>query len=217
MSAKRPPIDRRIVPPENDSSVVMFPDPSGATPKSYDLKSLGLPADITALLCAAFAGHYVTKTPDTRRGCWCCLRTFSRLVAQDGLVWSATDLTTAMLGRYKIWLDLQKTQYGESRTRTVRHHHLSVLRQLIDWTKRHHPKRPPARIDFPYNPYPNRAPKPRQCLSETQLKVILQPAMRKSMMPGRSSKRDKKFWRRPDRSRELIRVCVSVCQHGSGR
>ena len=116
MSAKRPPIDRRIVPPENDSSVVMFPDPSGATPKSYDLKSLGLPADITAFLCTAFAGHYVTKRRHPAR-LLVLFENVRRFVAQDGLVWSATDLTTAMLGRYKIWLDLQKTQYGESRTR----------------------------------------------------------------------------------------------------
>jgi len=173
MAGKRPPIGRRIVPPESDTGVVIFRDPSGAKLKSYDLKALGLPADITAIFCAAFAGHYATKAPDTRRSCWGCLRTLSGLVAQDGLVCSAIDLTTAMIGRYQIWLDLQKTQLGASRTKTAKQHHLSVLRQLIDWTKRHHPNRLPARIDFPYNPYPNRASQPRPCLSATQLKVIL--------------------------------------------
>lgn len=173
MAVKRTPIDRRILAPQDDKDIVMFRDPSGAKTRSYDLKELGLPADIAALLSAAFAAHYAIKEADSRRGCWGCLRTFGRFVAQDGAVFSTTDLTTAMIGRYKIWLDLQKTRLGESRTGTSKQHHLSTLRQLIDWTKRHYPQRLPARIDFPYNPYPNRRPQPRQRLSAPQLKVIL--------------------------------------------
>jgi hypothetical protein len=44
---------------------------------------------------------------------------------------------------------------------------------LVDWTKRNHPQSLLVRIDFPYNPFPDRQSNPRPCLSEVQLKVIL--------------------------------------------
>ena len=47
------------------------------------------------------------------------------------------------------------------------------LRQLIDWTKRHHPTRLPARIDFPYRVYPERNSEPRPGVAAPQLKAIL--------------------------------------------
>jgi hypothetical protein len=102
MAVKRTPIDRRILAPQDGTDIVMFRDPSGAKMRSYDLKELGLPADIAALLSATFAAHYAIKEADSPRGCWGCLRTLGRFVAQDGAVFSTTDLTTAMIGRYML-------------------------------------------------------------------------------------------------------------------
>jgi hypothetical protein len=132
-----------------------------------------MPADITTFLHRAFIGHYTTAQVATQRHCWDALKAFGRFVAQDKSVRSMHDMTTAMIGRYKIWLDAQTTRLGEPASPVFKHHQMSALRQVVDWTKRNHPKSLPARIDFPYNPFPDRQSKPRPCLSESQLKVIL--------------------------------------------
>ena len=108
MAAKRTSIDRRIVPPLDDTRVVMF---RGDT-RRYDLVKLAMPADITTFLHRAFIGHYTTAQVATQRHCWDALKAFGRFVAQDKSVRSMHDMTTAMIGRYKIWLDAQKTRLG---------------------------------------------------------------------------------------------------------
>ncbi len=133
--------------------------------RRYDLVKLAMPADITTFLHRAFIGHYTTAQVATQRHCWDALKAFGRFVAQDKAVRSMHDMTTAMIGRYKIWLDAQKTRLGEPASPVFKHHRMSALRQVVDWTKRNHPKSLPARIDFPYNPFPDRQSKPRPCLS----------------------------------------------------
>jgi hypothetical protein len=169
MAAKRKSIDRRIVATPDDTRVVMF----RADTRRYDLTKLPTPADITTFLYRAFIGHYTTAQAATQRHCWDALKAFGRFVAQDKSVRSMHDMTTAMVGRYKIWLDSQKTRQGEPFSPVFKHHQMSALRQLVDWTKRNHPQSLLVRIDFPYNPFPDRQSNPRPCLSEAQLKVIL--------------------------------------------
>jgi site-specific recombinase XerD len=173
MAAKRSRIDRRLIRHPADACVVVFYDAWGSISKRYDFKTLALPVDVAALLNAAFAAHHAASQADTRRQCWGALRLFARFASQDGRICSAADLTTSMVGRYKSWLDAQKTQFGESWTASSRANKISALRQLIEWTKRHHPQRLPARIDFPHNPYPHRVPQARRRLATHQLKAIL--------------------------------------------
>jgi hypothetical protein len=172
MAAKRVRMDRRL-PVAPKGHEVTFRDAWGETRKHYDLGKLPLPADITGLLREAFAGHYAASEAETLRHCWHALKVFARFVASDGEVLAAADLTTSMVGRYTGWLDAQVTRLGEPWRPAVKANQLTWLRQLIDWTKRHHAERLPARIDFPNNPYPNRPPRLRPQLGAPQLKAIL--------------------------------------------
>ena len=102
------------------------------------------------------------------------LRTFARFVAQDGQILSADDLTTAMVGRYIAWLDRQiGAQTNRPWSKSSRANVLMQLRQMIDWTKRRHPSRLPARIDFPWRVWPNRYADARPRLGGGDLKAIL--------------------------------------------
>lgn len=172
MAIKRARVDRRL-PTAQETLEVTFRDSWGEIRKHYDLTKLLLPVDITGLLSAAFAGHHAASEPGTLRHCWHALKVFARFVADDKGVRSAADLTTSMVGRYTNWLDRLKTRLGEPWRPAVKANQLSALRQLIDWTKRHHAQRLPARIDFPNNPYPNRPPRLRPQLGAPQLKAIL--------------------------------------------
>ncbi|OWJ63672.1 hypothetical protein BWR60_28675 [Inquilinus limosus] len=176
MAASRARIDRRLAVPEDISSVVVFRDPWGEIAKRFELSELGLPADVTMLLGAAFKGHHAGSSHDTQRGCWRALRIFATFAHEDGGIASAADLSSAMVGRYMAWLDRQPGQRGGGWSAPSRANLLSALRQLIDWTKRHAPERLPSRIDFPYNPYPLCNPEPRRKLDEAVLKSILQAA-----------------------------------------
>ena len=173
---RRAPIDRRMTLANGTDNIVMFRDAWGEVAKQFDLKDLGLPNDVTALLAVAFRGHNAGSSPDTQRGCYRALRIFATFVGDDGCVHCAGDLTSALVGRYTAWLDRQRGQSGEGWSKTSKANLLGVLRSLIDWTKRHAPERLPSRIDFPRNPYPNRSPKPRAKLGEAVLKSILQAA-----------------------------------------
>jgi hypothetical protein len=176
MAASRTRMDRRLQGPQEAPSVVVFRDGWGEIAKRFALDELGLPADVTALLGTAFAGHHAGSTPDTLRGCWRALRIFATFAAEDGGIASAADLRSATIGRYMAWLDRQPGQHDRGWSAAAKANLLSALRQLIDWTKRHAPERLPSRIDFPYNPYPLRKPAPRRKLDEAVLKGILQAA-----------------------------------------
>lgn len=180
MAARRERIDRRlsaappIMPERPADTIVVFRDGWGEVTKRYDLGRLGLPLDIAMLLADAFRHHHAASSQDTQRHCWMALRAFARFVAEDGHVLSAEDLTTAMVGRYIAWLDRQiGEQTNKAWSKGSRANVLMQLRQMVDWTKRRHPSRLPARIDFPWRVWPNRNADPRSRLGGDDLKAIL--------------------------------------------
>jgi len=179
MAGSRAKIDRRLSagPVAAKSTavegVVVFRDGWGEVARRYDLTKLALPADVIQVLADAFRHHHVSSTPDTRRACWQALQSVARFAREDAGIQSVHDLNTATIGRYITWLDRQTNQAGESRSLSGRANQLSYLRQLVDWTKRHHPSRLPQRIDFPFRVYSNRNAQPRRRLPEEQLKAIL--------------------------------------------
>src|SRR6202008_630128 len=165
MTGNRARIDRGLaiapatVAEQPTDAVVVFRDAWGAVTKHYDLGSLPLPRDVVLLLADAFRHHHAESRPATQRHCWRALRIFSRCAVEDVTVHASSYLTTAMVGRYIDWLDRQRReQTGQPWTKGSRADLLGQLRQLIDWTKRRHPTRLPARIDFPYGVYPDRQP-----------------------------------------------------------
>ncbi|WP_454798673.1 hypothetical protein [Novosphingobium lindaniclasticum] len=131
---------------------------------------------MTSLLAAAFRGQHAANTPDTQRGCYYALDIFATFVAEDTVVASAVDLSSALIGRYVVWLDQRITRTGEPWTPASKANLLTNLRSLIDWTKRNAPERLPSRIDFPYRPWSNRTPTPRPKVGEAVIKSILQAA-----------------------------------------
>jgi len=180
MAVKRERIDRRLVvaPPINldqaPDAIVVFRDGWGGVTKRYDLGRLGLPSGVAMLLADAFRHHHAASSRDTQRHCWMALRAFARFVAEDGLVLSVDDLTSAMVGRYVAWLDRQiGGQTKQPWSKSSRANVLMQLRQMIDWTKRRHPSRLPARIDFPWRVWPNRNADTRPRLGGGHLKAIL--------------------------------------------
>ena len=178
MRNSRVKIDRHFVvgptSTSDSSSSVVFKDGWGEIAKRYDIGTLDLPREVAALLADAFLHHHAASSHDTQRHCWMALRTFSRFVIEDGGVLSTHDLTTAMVWRYIDWLDRQKAgQTGKPWSKGSRANILMQLRQMVDWTKRHHPSRLPERIDFPWRVYPNRKAETRQRLDGEALKAIL--------------------------------------------
>ena len=174
--ARRAPINRRMVTREASDTIVLFRDAWGEVDKRFDLGRLGLPGDVTVLLAEAFRGHHAGSSPDTQRGCYRALRLFATFAREEDAVAGAADLSSTLVGRYMDWLNRQPGPDGKGWTAPSKANALAVLRYLVDWTKRHAPDRLPSRIDFPYNPWPNRSPTPRPKLSEAVLKSILQAA-----------------------------------------
>jgi hypothetical protein len=180
MAVRRERIDRRlsaatpIILGQPADTIVVFRDGWGDVTKRYDLGTLSLPADIAMLLADAFRHHHAASSQDTQRHCWMALRAFARFVAEDGQVLSADDLTTGMVGRYIAWLDRQVGgQTNKPWSKGSRANVLIQLRQMIDWTKRRHLSRLPARIDFPWRVWPNRNADSRSRLGREDLKAIL--------------------------------------------
>ena len=180
MSANRPRIDRRIVcsrpadRQETPDPVVVFVDGWGEVTSRYDHRILGLPPDVTVLFAEAFRHHHAASTRETQRHCWLALRTFARFATVTDSVHSTRDLTSAALESYIDWLHGERNQRtGNPWTKKTKANLLAQLRQLINWTKRHHPARLPARIDFPYRVYPDRNSEPRLGVAALQLKAIL--------------------------------------------
>ena len=180
MAVRRERIDRRLSAAtsinldRSADTIVVFRDGWGEVTKRYDPGTLGLPLDVAMLLADAFRHHHAASSHDTQRHCWMALRSFARFVAEDGQVLSADDLTTAMVGRYIAWLDRQvAAQTNKPWSKSSRANVLMQLRQMIDWTKRRHPSRLPARIDFPWRVWPNRNADARPRLDGEDLKAIL--------------------------------------------
>lgn len=173
MNGMRSVVDRRLPQAPESGSIVEFRDAWGEVSKRYELSTLSLPRDVAVLLGRAFGAHHAALQPDSRRHRWQAMQVFARFVKEDGQVLSVRDLDTAMVGRYKAWLDRQKTRSGVPLSRSTRANQLSCLHQLINWTKRNEPAVLTARIDFFHNAYPERAPQPRPKLHESALKGIL--------------------------------------------
>ncbi|WVT77971.1 hypothetical protein QM996_33130 (plasmid) [Sinorhizobium chiapasense] len=180
MAVRRGHIDRRlsaatpIVLDRPADTIVVFRDGWGEVTKRYEPGTLGLPSDIAILLADAFRHHHAASSRETQRHCWMALRTFARFVVEDGQVLSADDLTSAMVGRYIAWLDRQVGgQTNRPWSKGSRANVLMQLRQMIDWTKRRHPSRLPARIDFPWRVWPSRNADTRPRLGAADLKAIL--------------------------------------------
>lgn len=179
MASSRAKIDRRLATasaaakPGVLDGVVEFRDGWGEVTRRYDLTTLALPRDVACVLADAFRNHHVASVPATQRACWQALQSFSRFAREDAGIQSIDDLVTAAIGRYIAWLDRQINHAGEPRSLSGRANLLSYLRQLIEWTKRHHSSRLPQRIDFPFRVYSNRNAQPRRRLPEEQLKAIL--------------------------------------------
>ena len=176
MMVRRAPIDRRLATRKTSDTIVLFRDAWGEVDKRFDLEKLGLPGDVTALLAQAFRGRCAGLTAETRRHFYGSLRVFATFAQQENAIAGVADVTSTMVGRYRAWLDRQTGADGKHWSSSSKANTLAVLRQLIDWTKRHAPERLTSRIDFPYNPWPNRSPTPRPKLSEAMLKSILQAA-----------------------------------------
>ena len=95
------------------------------------------------------------------------------LRGQDGPVVSVDHLSSAMVGRYIVWLDRQVAGREPALVERFAANVLMQLRQMIDWTKRRHPSRLPERIDFPWRVWPNRNADTRPRLGGGDLKAIL--------------------------------------------
>jgi integrase len=155
---------------------VTFRNAWGEIERSYDLGTLeGLSPDLALLLADGLRNTQAAASADTLRHFWRGLNVFARFVREEYGIGSVRDLNTEMVKRYLGWLDRQTTRKGQPWAAVVRRNEYGKLRTLIHWTKRQHPERLPARLDFPHNPYPlaDTKQQPRQRLSEAQLKAVL--------------------------------------------
>ena len=171
-------IDRRlnIAAPEQPEpgAEVVFNDAWGEPIQRFAFDKLGLPADIAAILAEAFRHHYAGMEPNGRVGAWKRIKVFAAFLREHQIE-DASELTTALVGRYLIWLDRQTTRAGQPWTLRVKAQTVGILGVLVNWTKRNRPASLPARIDLPTNPYPRsrETSRPRPRLDEPVLKVLL--------------------------------------------
>lgn len=171
---RRLPIDKPMMSRQQAGTCVVFHDGWGTVTGHYDLGTLDLPQDIARLLADAFRQHHAALSHNSQRHCWIALRGFARFAAEDRQVLSVNDLSSGMVGRYIAWLERQSTGTTKQPwSKGTRANVLMQLRQMIDWTKRRHPSRLPARIDFPGRIWPNRNASPRPQLSSDELNIIL--------------------------------------------
>ena len=159
--------------PEPGAEVV-FNDAWGEPIQWFAFDKLGLPADIAAILAEAFRHHYAGMEPNGRVGAWKRIKVFAAFVREHQIE-DASELTTALVGRYLIWLDRQTTRAGQPWTLRVKAQTVGILGVLVNWTKRNRPASLRARIDLPTNPYPRsrETSRPRPRLGEPVLKVLL--------------------------------------------
>lgn len=174
-------IDRRLpeistpTDTEVDDLLVTFPHRPGTKAKPYDFGSLEIPQDIAALLAHAARHHPEPLAYETQRSLWGQISIFARFVREDSHIGSVADVNTAMINRYRAWLD----QHTHSRTgapwgQKTRANALVALRTLIKTAKAVCPERLSSTIVFPAHCYPHREPpQPRQRLDNQQLKALL--------------------------------------------
>lgn len=179
MPPRREHIDRRLtlppVEPPGDL-VARFLDEHGEPADSYDLSQLNFPLAVAPWLTMAFRGRHVASASRTRRANFRSLRTFSRFLREDGQVVCLTDLDTAAINRFLVWLQSLRRQGKEVlRSPSSLTHTFSTVRALLTWLHRRRPDCLP-RISFPSNPFPLHSEwvEPYPGLSDAGLKAVLE-------------------------------------------
>ncbi|MBI1261719.1 MAG: hypothetical protein GC184_08335 [Rhizobiales bacterium] len=155
------------------SDTIMFTDAWGKSAQGFDPDQLsGLPVDLCQPLVDAFRACGAGQKPATRRTTWGALRRFARFVADDGMIGTASDLDTAALGRYVLWLKKEGASRAPRGAHAVA---FDVLRPLLIWCQRNRPGALARDLEIPWNPFPGRRThqQPRQRLSPDQIKAIL--------------------------------------------
>lgn len=179
---KRTPIDRRFATEATQTAAVdsiapadtiIFVDAWGNPDQRFDSGQLaGLPVDLRDLLVEAFRAHCVAQQSATRQTTWRALRRFTCFVVDDGMIETASDLDTAALGRYVLWLKKQ----GASRAPRGAHAiAFDLLRPLLFWCRRNRRWRIAHDLEIPWNAFPGRraSQQPRRRLPSNQVKAIL--------------------------------------------
>ena len=158
-----------------DDLLVTFPHRPGIKAKTYDFGSLGIPQDIAILLAHAARHHPEPLTYATQVYWWKQINIFARFVREDPQMRSVADVNTAMIHRYRAWLDRQThSRTGTPWAQGTRANALVALRTLIKTAKSVCPERLSSTIVFPAHCYPHREPpQPRQRLDNQELKVLL--------------------------------------------
>ena len=160
---KRTPIDRRFATEATQTAAVdsiapadtiIFVDAWGNPDQRFDSGQLaGLPVDLRDLLVEAFRAHCVAQQSATRQTTWRALRRFTCFVVDDGMIETASDLDTAALGRYVLWLKKQ----GASRAPRGAHAiAFDLLRPLLFWCLRNRRGRIAHDLEIPWNAFPGR-------------------------------------------------------------
>ena len=156
--------------------LVVFHDGHGVPSDSYDFASLGLPADIAAVLSDAAKAFLTPLEPQTRGSYWKTFRNFSRFVlAAQPPINSVRDVNSKTFQEYRDWL-LQQTHHRTNMPlveRTIAGH-LIRLSKILSSGKLLPGNRLPCEIALPAYVMPNRTPTPPQRhLDEPQLKTLL--------------------------------------------
>ena len=174
-------IDRRLNdfhPPSartGENLVITIPAREGHKQRSYDFGALGLPGDIADMLAQGFSDRVKAMRPTSHRDAWDKMKVFARFVCNDIQVHSVTDLDTAMVERYQIWLRQQKDprtgKIWSERTQTGK---LIAFRRLVHTVKVLNPSALPSPIIFPMMTYPQGiATREPVRLNSEQLKSLL--------------------------------------------
>ena len=160
---------------EVDDLLVTFPHRPGIKAKTYDFGSLGIPQDIAILLAHAARHHPEPLAYATQRSLWHQIGIFARFVRKNSHIGSVADVNTAMIHRYRTWLDQQThSRTGTPWAQKTRAAALLALRTLIKTAKSVCPERLSSTIVFSAHCYPHREPpQARRRLYDQELKTLL--------------------------------------------
>ena len=179
--ASRRRMDRRLpniiapaASPHHDLKVT-FPHVPGSKAREYDFSSLGLPPDIANLLAHAARNHPEPLAHPSQQSLWYSIGAFADFVREDAHVSSVADLTTAVVSRYRLWLDHQTGKHsGAPWSQATRAKRLVDLRTLVGTIKTVSPERLPSQIVFPAACYADRVqPVATRRLNGRELKLLL--------------------------------------------
>ena len=154
--------------------VVKFPHRPRVKARDYDFTSLEIPQDIATLLAIAAQNYPEPLAYQSQKDVWQQIRRFARFVREDPQIRSAADVNTAMINRYRAWLNLQ-THYrtGAPWSQRTQATALLTLQKLINTVKTNCPDRLPSIIVFPAHCYPNREPsQTRHRLDRKELRTL---------------------------------------------